>query len=173
MYLNTIDQSSKSDARNSAKSNRLYARSAPISWRPASIIGAGEAIVSLTSAASLLHQARDGVVAGPFQLLLLDLLLDEVLRVADRGLRAGDGDDPVAGAGREGALLGDLDVGAGHLLDLDQAPAAGPCKWHGANVVSRLIPLLEKVANELLSSTNAVAWKSFKSICQRGSTYSS
>lgn len=75
----------------------------------------------------LLHEARDGVVARALELLLLDLLLDEVLRVGDGGGRARDGHDAVARAGRERALLGDLDVGARHLLDLYQASPAGAC----------------------------------------------
>lgn len=58
-------------------------------------------------------------MAGALQLLLLDLLLDEVVSVADGGGAAGDGDDAVARAGRERTLLRDLDVGARHLLDLD------------------------------------------------------
>lgn len=66
-------------------------------------------------------------MARALELLLLDLLLDEVVRVADGGLRARDGDDAVARAGRERALLGDLDVGARHLLDLHQAAPAGAC----------------------------------------------
>lgn len=64
------------------------------------------------SSAGLLHEAGDGVVARALELLLLDLLLDEVLRVADGRGRARDGDDAVARAGRERALLRDLDVSA-------------------------------------------------------------
>lgn len=63
---------------------------------------------------------------GPLQLLLLDLLLDEVVSVADGRLRAGDGDDAVPGAGSERALLRDLDVGPGHLLYLHQAAPSRP-----------------------------------------------
>lgn len=73
----------------------------------------------------LLHKPRDGVVARALELLLLDLLLDEVLRVADGGGRARDGDDAVARARREGALLRYLDVSTRHLLDLYKAATAG------------------------------------------------
>lgn len=66
-------------------------------------------------------------MARALEFLLLDLLLDEVLRVADGRGRARDGHDAVAGAGRERALLRDLDVGARHLLDLHQAAPAGAC----------------------------------------------
>lgn len=66
-------------------------------------------------------------MARALELLLLDLLLDEVLRVADGGLRAADGDDAVARARRERALLRDLDVRARHLLDLHEAAPAGAC----------------------------------------------
>lgn len=79
------------------------------------------------AAEALLHEAGDGVVASALELLLLDLLLDEVLRAGDGGGRARDGDDAVARARRERALLRDLDVRAGHLLDLHQAPPAGAC----------------------------------------------
>lgn len=68
-------------------------------------------------------------MARTLELFLLYLLLDEVLCGGDGGGRAADGDDSVAGAGRERALLGDLDVGAGHLLDLHQAAAAGTCNY--------------------------------------------
>lgn len=64
-------------------------------------------------------------MARALELLLLDLLLDEVLRAGDGGGRARDGDDAVARAGRERALLRDLDVRARHLLDLHQAAPAG------------------------------------------------
>lgn len=66
-------------------------------------------------------------MAGALQLLLLDLLLDEVLGRRDGGWGAADGDDAVARARRERALLGDLYVGARHLLDFHQAAAAGSC----------------------------------------------
>jgi hypothetical protein len=66
-------------------------------------------------------------VARALQFLLLYLLFDEVVRAGDGRVRAGDGDDAVARAGRERALLRDLDVGARHLLDLHQAAAARPC----------------------------------------------
>lgn len=75
-------------------------------------------------ARGLLHEAGDGVVAGPLELLLLYFLVDEVLRGADGVGGAADGHDAVAGARRERALLGDLDVGARHLLDFHQATAA-------------------------------------------------
>lgn len=87
----------------------------------------------------LLHEAGGGgghggggerVVARALELLLLDLLVDEVLRVADGGGGAADGDDAVARAGRERALLADLDVGARHLLDLHQAAPARTCHTH-------------------------------------------
>lgn len=75
----------------------------------------------------LLHERGDGVVAGALELLLLDLLLDEVLRGGDGGGAAADGDDAIASAWRERALLRDLDVGARHLLDFHQASSAGTC----------------------------------------------
>lgn len=58
-------------------------------------------------------------MASALELLFLDLLLDEVVRVADGCGRAGDGDNPVARARRERTFLRDLDVSARHLLDLD------------------------------------------------------
>lgn len=66
----------------------------------------------------LLHESGYGVVACAFHFLFLYLLLDEILGVAYRRRCSGDRDYAVAGAGREGALLRDLNVGAGHLLDL-------------------------------------------------------
>lgn len=80
--------------------------------------------------APLLYEAGDRVMARALHLLLLDLLLDEVLRVADGGRGAGDGDDAVAGARGERALLRYLYVRAGHLLDLDEAAPAGTCNRH-------------------------------------------
>lgn len=78
----------------------------------------------------LLHERVDRVVPGALQLLLLDLLVDEVVGVGDRVRGARDGDDAVARARRERALLADLDVGAGHLLDLDEAASARTCVTH-------------------------------------------
>lgn len=72
----------------------------------------------------LLHNGAELVVARALEFLLLYLLLDEESRVADGGLGAADGDDAVARARRERSLLGDLDVGARHLLDLHQAAPA-------------------------------------------------
>lgn len=64
-------------------------------------------------------------MARALELLLLDLLLDEEGGAGDGGGRAADGDDAVARARRERALLRDLDVGARHLLDLHQRAPAG------------------------------------------------
>lgn len=64
-------------------------------------------------------------LAGPLRLLLLDALLDQVVGHVDGVRAARDGHDAVAGAGREDALLADLDVGPGQVLDLDQAAARG------------------------------------------------
>lgn len=94
-------------------------------------------------AALLLHEAGDGVVARALQLLLLDLLLDEVLRVADGGGRAGDGHDAIARARGESTLLGDLDVRAGHLLDLDEAAASWA--WKYTTFCKRLLQMLTKL----------------------------
>lgn len=71
-----------------------------------------------------MHERVECVVTRALELLLLYLLLDEVVRVADGGMRARDGHDAVPGARGEGALLRDLDVGAGHLLDFHQTPSA-------------------------------------------------
>lgn len=64
-------------------------------------------------------------LAGPLRLLLLDALLDQVVGDVDRVRAARDGHDAVARARREDALLADLDVRAGQVLDLDQAAAGG------------------------------------------------
>lgn len=64
-------------------------------------------------------------LAGPLRLLLLDALLDQVVGHVDGVRAARDGHDAVPGAGREDALLADLDVGPGQVLDLDQAAARG------------------------------------------------
>lgn len=64
-------------------------------------------------------------MAGALEFLLLDLLLDQVLRGGNGGGAAADGHDAVACARRERALLRDLDVGTRHLLDFHQASSAG------------------------------------------------
>ena len=66
------------------------------------------------------HQRR---LAGPLGLLLADLLFHQVLGRADGLRRAQQSHDPVAGAGAEHALLGDLDGGTAQVLDLQQVPA--------------------------------------------------
>lgn len=70
-------------------------------------------------------------LAGSLRLLLLDALLDQVVGHVDRVRPPGDGHDPVARAGREDALLADLDVRPGQVLDLDQAAAGGTCVREG------------------------------------------
>lgn len=71
------------------------------------------------------RRCRRGRLAGPFRLLLLDPLLDQIVSDVD-GIRGpGDGDDAVPGARREDALLRDLDVGTGQVLDLDQTATGG------------------------------------------------
>lgn len=71
------------------------------------------------------RRCRRGRLAGPFRFLLLDSLLDQVVGNVDGVRRTGDGDDAIPGARREDALLGDLDVRTGQVLDLDQATAGG------------------------------------------------
>lgn len=71
------------------------------------------------------RRCRRGRLAGPFRFLLLDSLLDQVVGNVDGVRRTGDGDDAIPGARREDALLGDLDVRARQVLDLDQATAGG------------------------------------------------
>lgn len=78
-------------------------------------------------------------MAGALQLFLLDLLLNEVLRGGDGRCAAADGDDAVASARRESALLRDLDVGARHLLDLHQASSARTCDGRHWDVLSLCI----------------------------------
>ena len=73
------------------------------------------------------REAEEGgrvVVARPFGLLLADALLDEVLGGADGVGRAADRHPAVARARRVDALLGDLNVGAAEVLDLQQRLAA-------------------------------------------------
>lgn len=67
------------------------------------------------------RRCRRGRLAGPFRLLLLDPLLDQIVSDVDGIRGTGDGDDAVPGTRREDALLRDLDVGTGQVLDLDQA----------------------------------------------------
>lgn len=71
------------------------------------------------------RRCRRGRLAGPFRLLLLDPLLDQIVGHVDGVGRPGDGDDAVPGARREDALLRDLDVGTGQVLDLDQTAPGG------------------------------------------------
>lgn len=88
-------------------------------------------------------------MAGALQLLLLDLLLDEVLRRRDGRDAAADGHDAVARARGEGALLRDLDVGARHLLDLHQASPAGTCTGrHCDRVTTRITLIYSGIENE-------------------------
>lgn len=77
------------------------------------------------------RRCRRGRLAGPFRFLLLDSLLDQVVGNVDGVRRTGDGDDAIPGARREDALLGDLDVRARQVLDLDQATAGGT--WGSTN----------------------------------------
>jgi len=66
------------------------------------------------------------IVAGSFGFLLVDSLLYQILRRGDGVGHARYRDDAVAGAGRESALLGNLDVSTAEMLDLDQRTPARP-----------------------------------------------
>lgn len=77
----------------------------------------------------LLDDGRNCVLARTLRLLLLDLLVDQVVRHCDGVRLAGDGDNAIPGARREFALLRDVDVGTRQLLDLHKTSATGSCQF--------------------------------------------
>lgn len=79
------------------------------------------AVSTIPIATSSLHrEGRKSVISGPFQFLLGDALLDQVVGCINGMLTACYSYDAVSRAGSKNAFFGDLNVGSANLLDFYQ-----------------------------------------------------